>query len=358
MPEEWITASAPGRVNLIGEHTDYHDGFVLPTVLPQRTSASVRVRSDGNVHARSDAIADAVESFRVGAERPGRGWLDYVQGITVALAARGLPVGGFDVRLTSTVPVGAGLSSSAALEVSVLRALRTAFALPLDDVELAQTARAVETDFVGAPIGIMDQMASSVGRDGEALFLDTRTLQFERLPLPAADLIVIDSGVAHQHAGGAYVTRRQESFEAAARLGVDRLRDVGIEALLRIEELPPVLRRRARHIVTENDRVQQAVAALRRGDAPALGRLFDASHASMRDDYEVSTAEVDTLVRLGQEHAAIYGARLTGGGFGGAVVMLAAAGEGIAAAVEIRTRYHSLTARDAIIVMPRPCRPE
>jgi galactokinase len=296
----------------------------------------------------------AAERFRIGAERRGRGWLDYVQGITVALAARGRAIGGFDLRLTSTVPVGAGLSSSAALEVSVLRALRTAFALTLEDVELAQTARAVETDFVGAPIGIMDQMACSVGRDGEALFLDTRTLQFERLPLPDAELIVIDSGVAHQHAGGGYVTRRQESFDAAARLGVDRLRDGGIEALPRIDALPPLLARRARHIVTENDRVLQAVAALRRCDARALGLLFNASHASMRDDYEVSTAEVDTLVRLGQEHPAIYGARLTGGGFGGAVVMLAARGEGAAAAADIHAAYQRQTGHTGLVVMPPP----
>ena len=356
MAEPEVTASAPGRVNLIGEHTDYHEGFVLPTVLPQRTVATVRPRSDRCVTARSDRVDDRGKDgeggYVLGEERRGLGWLDYVQGITVVLAARGLPVGGFDLHLTSTVPVGAGVSSSAALEVSVLRALRQAFALPLSDVDLARAAQSVETEFVGAPVGIMDQMASSLGADGQALFIDTRTLAFTRVPLPPADLVVIESGITHRHAGGEYVIRRNDSFAAAKLLGVTHLRDVGIEALARVKRLPPVLARRARHIITENQRVLDAVAALAADDLPRLGRLFNASHQSMRDDYEISTPAIDVLVAVAQGHPDIYGARLTGGGFGGAVVMLARRGTGRRAADAVRDEYAQLTRLRAAVLVP------
>lgn len=352
MPDA-VSASAPGRVNLIGEHTDYHDGYVLPTVIPQRTWVELTRRVDRRVRASSTAVAAGWDEYQLGDERPGRGWLDYVQGVTATLARRGVDVPGFDVRIRSTVPVGAGVSSSAALIVSLLRALRTLLDLDHDDTLLARIAQNVETDFVGAPVGIMDQMASSLGRDGEALFLDTRTLAFERLPLPPSiEIIVIDSGVKHAHAGGEYATRRRESFEAAARLGVARLRDVSVAELSRIAELPPVLARRARHIVTENARVLAAVAALRSGDAPQLGELFLASHASMRDDYETSTPEIDAVVEIGAHHRDVYGARLTGGGFGGAVVLVARAGSGRAAADQIRDQYERRIERKAVVLVP------
>jgi galactokinase len=352
MPDE-VSASAPGRVNLIGEHTDYHDGYVLPTVIPQRTWVYLERRPDRRVRASSAAIAAGWEEYQVGQETPGRGWVDYVQGVTTILARRGADIPGFDLRIRSTVPVGAGVSSSAALIVSLLRGLRTLLDLDYDDTLLARIAQQVETDFVGAPVGIMDQMASSLGRDGEALFLDTRSLAFERLPLPPSiEIVVIDSGVTHAHAGGAYVTRRRESFEAAALLGVARLRDVSPAELSRIAELPPVLARRARHIVTENARVLAAVAALRSGDAQQLGELFLASHASMRDDYETSTPEVDALVSIAAQHPDVYGARLTGGGFGGAVVLVARAGSGRAAAQQIRQQYERQVGRKAVVLVP------
>jgi galactokinase len=345
-------ADAPGRVNLIGEHTDYHHGFVLPTVTPQFTRAEIRRRTDDRVRAWSARISQDVEEYRLGFETRGRGWLDYVQGVSTVLARNNLAFGGFDLRLVSSVPVGAGVSSSAALEVSVLRALRRLFALPIDDVTLARLAQAAETDFVGAAVGIMDQIASSVGRPGEALFLDTRSLAMEHIPLPnTIDLVVIDSGVVHRHAGGEYGTRRRESFEAANALGVDHLRDLGLDALERINALPPVLARRARHVVTENQRVIDAVQALRSGDAPALGALFNASHASMRDDYETSTIDVDALVAIGQQDPAIYGARLTGGGFGGCVVMVARATMGRMAATRVLQAYRARTARHGAVLM-------
>jgi galactokinase len=346
-------ADAPGRVNLIGEHTDYHDGYVLPAIIPQRTRVQVRRRSDRRVRAMTAAVPGGWEEYGVGREEPGRGWLDYVQGTTVMLARHGVEMPGFDLRIESTIPAGAGVASSAALEIALLRALRSLLGIDLDDVALARLAQRVETEFVGAPVGIMDPMASSLGRDGEALFLDTRTLAVERLPLPVSiELVVISSGVAHAHAAGGYAARRHESFEAAARLGVERLRDAGAAMLPQVERLPPLLARRARHIITENERVLAAVEALRTGDAPRLGALFTASHASMRDDYETSTPEVDALVAAGEQQADIYGARLTGGGFGGAVVMIARAGRGRAAAEAIRRIYVSRTGRDGKVLVP------
>jgi galactokinase len=247
--------------------------------------------------------------------------------------------------------MGAGVSSSAALEISVLRALRTRFELPLDDGALARLGRAAETDFVGAPIGIMDQMVSSLGRDGEALFLDTRTLAFERIPLPAGiDLVVIDSGVKHAHAGGEYATRRRESFDAAAQLSVAFLRDARPDGLSRLAE--PVLARRARHVITENQRVLDGAAALRASDAEAFGRLMNDSHASMRDDYEISSPEIDTLVALAREHDGVFGARLTGGGFGGSIVAIAGAGTGAAVSEGIARMYASRTGLPAAVIVP------
>lgn len=345
-------ATAPGRVNLLGEHTDYHDGFVLPTTIPQRTHAAVRARADRHVRAWSTGTSKEVDQYDIGSEAPGRGWLDYVQGLTNALSRRGFDLPGFDLRLESAVPIGAGVSSSAALEVSVLRALRTRFDLALDDVALARAAQAAETDFVGAPVGIMDQMTSSIGRDGDVLFLDTRTLAFERIPLPGnADLVVIDSGIAHAHAGGDYATRRRESFDAAAQLGLAHLRDAGPDTLSRLAALDPVLARRARHVITENQRVCDAVAALRHGDLQSFGQLMNGSHTSMRDDYEVSTPEIDILVRIAQQDADALGARLTGGGFGGAIVALVRAGTGAHVSARVVAAFKSAAGIEATVLV-------
>jgi len=352
-----VVAEAPGRVNLIGEHTDYHQGFVLPTVIPQSTRVYLVARSDRTVRASSREMpGEAAESvFVIGAETVTHTWLDYIQGVTFALRTVTTTLPGFDVRVESDVPLGSGLSSSAALEVSLMRGLRQLYDLRFDDVELARIAQRVETEFVGAPVGIMDQMVCSLGRPREALFLDTRTLAYEQVPIPpAAELVVINSGVRHQHAGGEYATRRRESFEAAARLGVDYLRDVTVKDLSRINTLPDTLARRARHIVTENQRVQDTVRALAAGDLVTVGALFYTSHASMRDDYDVSTPEVDALVELAKAEADVYGARLTGGGFGGSVVMLARAGSGAAVAARTRARYEEHGDRRGTILLPTP----
>jgi galactokinase len=327
-----VTASAPGRVNLIGEHTDYNDGFVLPAALPLRTTVEIAPREDATVRAWSAEFPEhPPHGFALDRITPVHDWTDYVRGMVWALAGEGLS-NGFDARVSSQVPVGSGLSSSAALLVAVGRAVRAAFALPIDDLRLARLARKAETDFVGAPVGIMDQMAASFGEESSALFLDTRTLVFERIALPrAAALLVIDSGVRHSHVSGEYRTRRDECAKAAAALGVASLRDVSEADLTAIGALPEPLNRRARHVVTENARVLATVAALGIDDLAEVGRLLLASHASMRDDFEVSTPAVDALVEAARSVHGVYGARLTGGGFGGAIVAFTEPSSAIAA---------------------------
>jgi galactokinase len=348
-----FAACAPGRVNLIGEHTDYHEGFVLPTAIPQHTAVIVRQRNDDQVHAVSAERPGEDVVFELGQERRTHGWGDYVQGVTRTLADAGYRTGGFDLEVHSDVPVGSGLSSSAALEIAVLRALTAAFELPLDSVQMARIAQRAEVEFVGAPVGIMDQMASSLATPGEALFLDTRSLAFDRIPLPATlALAVVDSGVTHQHAGGDYATRRAESERAARLLHVRCLRDLDETDLPRLVLLPAVEARRARHVITENARVLSAVSALQGGDLDRLGALFIASHQSMRDDYEISTPEIDLLVELAIQLPGVYGARLTGGGFGGAIVIAADADRGADVARDVTNTYSQRTGRAARVLVP------
>jgi galactokinase len=247
------------------------------------------------------------------------------------------------------------VSSSAALEVSLLRALRAAFALTLDDVTVARLAHRAEHDFVGARVGIMDQFAASLADEGTALFLDTRTLAFERVALPTGiDLVVLDSGVPHHHATGGYNARRAECERACALLGVATLRDLDDTGRTAIDALPEPLARRVRHVLSENARVSAAVAALRVGDVAELGRLFIASHASQRDDYEVSCPAIDTLVAVACADARVAGARLTGGGFGGAVVLLAEEGAGPDVAARAAATYAARTGLRATRLMPVP----
>jgi galactokinase len=348
-----VSAEAPGRVNLIGEHTDYNGGFVLPTAIPQHTRVELAARSDDIVRAASTAKGEAVLSFTLGSEQPGHGWLDYVQGVTLLLRKDGHAMRGFDARIASTVPLGSGLSSSASLSVSLIRALRLAFRLTLDDVQIAQLGQRSENEFVGAQVGIMDPMAASLADEGTALFLDANSLHFERVPLPkGADLVVLNSGVAHDHAAGDYNTRRAECERACDLLGVELLREIGVGDLRRIETLPEALQRRARHVVTENERVVRAVAAMRQGNLTGLGELFYESHASLRDDYAVSVPEIDLIVELARGTEGVYGARLTGGGFGGSVVMLAHAGRGRAVADRVAQDYAAQSGRTPRVLVP------
>ena len=350
-----VCASAPGRVNLIGEHTDYNGGFVLPTVIPQRTTVELAPRKGGAVRAFSLDVGKSVPfEYIVGTEsRRGR-WTDYLQGITWVLGQEGLVVGGADIRIASTVPLGSGLSSSAALEIALLRAFREAFMLPLDDVQMALLGQRAENDFVGAPVGVMDQMACTLASDGEALFLDTRSLEWKVVPMPAsAELVVFNSGIVHNHSKGDYRTRRAECEEAAKQLVVGQLRELDLPDVPRVMELAEPLGRRARHVITEDARVLDAVRALETGDPETLGALFYASHDSMRDDYEVSVPEIDLIVELARAMPEVFGARLTGGGFGGSVVMLARPGTAGDVAQKVSAAYTAKTGRSGAVLVPQ-----
>jgi galactokinase len=354
-----VRARAPGRVNLIGEHTDYNGGYVLPMAIPQETRVELAPRAGTEVRAFSaDVPGGGIETYALGGERRGRGWVDYLQGVTFVLRQDGHALQGFDVLVRSDVPVGSGLSSSAALEVSVLRALREALGLPLDDVALALAGQRAEVDFVGAPVGVMDQLASSLADARSALFIDTRTLGHERIALPAElEPVVISSGVSHSHAGGGYRVRRAECERAAALLGVRQLRDLWPTDVDQAMSLPEPLGRRVRHVVLENARVLDSVAALRRGDLRALGTLLDASHVSQRDDYEVSVPEIELLVTLAKEEPDVLGARLTGGGFGGSIVALARAGAGPRVAARVADAYARRAGRAGRVLVPAPVPP-
>ncbi len=347
-----VETSAPGRVNLIGEHTDYNDGFVLPTAIPQRTHVWITKRSDQIARVHAANLSQTLE-YTVGNEVAGKGWLDYVQGVTHVLKLHGHTVSGFDAVIHSDVPLGSGLSSSAALLVAVFRAMREVFSLQIDDLTIAQWSQAAENGFVGARVGIMDQMACSLADLGAALFLDCRSLEFERVPLPAGtELIVLHSGVEHSHAGGDYNTRRAECERACELLHVASLRDLEVRDLPRLGALPDIEKRRARHVITENARVIETVAAMRSGDLSRIGALFYASHASMQGDYEVSVPEIDLIVNLARSRPEIFGARLTGGGFGGSVVMLAHEGQGRAAGEAIAAEYAQRSGQTPKLLTP------
>ncbi|HEY0478434.1 MAG TPA: galactokinase [Kofleriaceae bacterium] len=353
-----IATSAPGRVNLIGEHTDYNAGFVLPTPIPQRTRVELEPRADHRVVVSSDQLGEC-RAYELGGERRTGGWIDYVQGCTFAARTAGHRLAGADLRISSDVPVGSGLSSSAALEIAVLRALREANALAIDDVALALLGQRAENELVGAPVGAMDQLVASVGAPGAALFIDMRTLETRAVPLPDADLVVIASGIQHDHASGGYRIRRAECEAAAHQLGVRALRDLELADLPRIAQLPEPLGRRVRHVVTENARVLAAVDAIDRRDLGRLGELLRESHASLRDDYEVSIPPIDVLVELAIAHPEIWGARLTGGGFGGSIVALARSGRGAAVARVIIEEYARRTGHVGQVLLAGqvPCVP-
>lgn len=346
-----IRADAPGRANLMGEHTDYNQGFVLPVALPQRTRVELVVRGDDTVRVRSDGQWEG--GFELGEEARSKSWLDHVQGVTAVLRRDGIAVPGFEARIESDLPVRSGLGSSAALDVALLRALRLAFDLPLDDMQLALLARRVEAEFVGAPVGLLDPLAASLADRSSALFLDTRSLELEHVPLPAGlELAVIDSAVAHSSAGAGYGARRAECERAASLLGVSSLRELPPDRPEAGRGLPPPLDRRVRHVLTENARVLAMVEALRRSDLAALGPLLAASHASQRDDLQVSIPEIDLLVGLASAEPAVFGARLTGHGFGGSIVALTRAGEAAEVAARIAAAYGGRTGRQARVLVP------
>ncbi|MEX2270373.1 MAG: galactokinase family protein, partial [Vicinamibacterales bacterium] len=310
-----------GRVNLIGDHTDYNLGLALPMTLPLHVTVDAQLRSDWQVAVRSGAFPeDGLVQFEVGAWRCEGRWTDYVRGASALLAREGIFEHGAAIAIQSDIPPGAGLASSAALCVALVQALSRLGGVTLDALRIARLARAIETDFVGAPVGMMDQIAAQ-GAPGRAQMIDFRDESSRPVSLPASlDVDVIDSGIAHEHRSSGYADRRRECAEACALLGVASLRDVGDDASA-AAHLPDPLPRRVRHVVSENQRVRDAVTALQRGEVAAFGALMSASHASLRDDFDVSLPEIDAIVDQASHSPGVLGARLTGGGFGGSVVI-------------------------------------
>jgi len=322
--------SAPGRVNLIGEHTDYNEGFVLPFAIDRRTVVALGARDDRRVRVAStfaDELAE-IDLDQLAPETLG-GWSAYPLGVAWALGEFGADlsaVPGVDLFIDSDVPVGAGLSSSAAIESAVALALNDVWRLGLDRRTLARVGQRAENVAVGAPTGIMDQSASLLGQVDHAVFLDCRTLESELVPLGLAEaglaILVIDTGVKHSHATGGYGERRAACERGAAAMGASSLRDLTVDDLPRAQQLlDDVTFRRIRHVITENQRVLDTVAMLKSHGASAIGELLDASHRSMRDDFEISVPELDLAVETAVSAGAI-GARMTGGGFGGAAIAL------------------------------------
>ena len=320
---------APGRVNLIGEHTDYNEGFVLPFAIDRTARVAVRLRPDSAIRLLSTFGNQGLTTADAGSLDRGtaKGWTKYPLGVVWALQQRGFPVPGLDLLLDSDVPRGAGLSSSHAIECAVISALNELTAAGLDDRDMVLATQRAENDFVGAPTGIMDQSASLRGAAGHALFLDCRDQSSRLVPFDAEAaglvLLVIDTKVSHSHAGGGYASRRASCELGAEVLGVKALRDVGLDDLEEASGLlDPETFRRVRHVVTENDRVLQVVGLLDSAGPAAIGPLLDASHASMRDDFEISCPELDLAVETARAAGAV-GARMTGGGFGGSAIALA-----------------------------------
>jgi galactokinase len=346
-----VTAIAPGRVNLMGEHTDYNQGFVLPTILPLQTTVQVAIAqnksntisdqsSDQSSNQRSNQRSDhrfpQIDCFSLnlqehvqrqldGSRR--HDWTDYVFACLEQLQQRSYPIPDLNLRVESTIPMGAGVSSSAALEVAVLKAMRSLLQLPISDVEIALLAQQAESQGVGVPCGIMDQLVSAVGVPHQALFLDTQSLQFELIPLPENyNWAVVHSGKTRSLSESGYAQRRQECEQAAIALQVNSLRQVTSTTSMtsideRIQTLPEPLGRRVKHVVTENQRVLDCVAALRQGQVEAIGELMNQSQRSQQFDFQVTVPETEALCAIALEQGAL-GARQTGGGFGGAIVAL------------------------------------
>lgn len=320
--------SAPGRVNLIGEHTDYNLGFVLPFAINRRTFAAVALRSDSTVRVASSFSSEqhTVELHEI-AKAPSNDWAAYPFGVAWALGQLAKQGQGFDAFFDSDVPVGSGLSSSAAIESSVALALNDLWQLGLTRPQLARAGQLAENEIVGAPTGIMDQSASLLAERDHAVFLDCKSLDAQAIELgfdnEHLELLIIDTRVAHRLVDGGYATRRAACELGAQQMGVSSLRELNDDDLTKAKEImDDVTFRRVRHIVTENDRVLETVKKLRTEGPKAIGALLNASHVSMRDDFEISIDELDTAVDVAQRHGAI-GARMTGGGFGGAAIALA-----------------------------------
>jgi galactokinase len=356
-----VVARAPGRVNLIGEHTDYNDGFVLPCAIDYETRVAASPRDDTRVRVVAADYGDASDEFRLDtpiAPRPGVPWANYVRGVIAMLQQRGVELHGAELAIAGNVPQGAGLSSSAALEVAVLQALNLLHGLKLDATEIARLAQRAENAFIGCQCGIMDQLVSARGRAGHALLIDCRSLEARPVPLPRdMAVMIVHSGVTRGLADSAYNQRRKQCEAAARHFGVRALRDMSLAQFeAGAAALDAVVRRRARHVVSENQRTLDAADALIAGDGARLGRLMAESHASMRDDFEITVPAIDQLVAIAQRAIGEHGgARMTGGGFGGCVVALLPIERAADVQARVAAEYHAPNGKSAAVWVCRAC---
>ena len=355
--DEVTVTKASGRVNLIGEHTDYNDGYVMPIPLDMHVWVAGRRRGDDMVRIYAANYGEWAEfDLREMEYDSEHLWANYPQGVAWALAEGGHRLEGADLVISGDVPIGAGLSSSAALEVASIRMFRELSRLNLDAVEVAYTGKRAENDFVGVQSGIMDQFVASLGRPGSVLFIDCRTDEYRPIPLPSGTrVVVVDTTVKRELAASAYNERRAQCEEGVRMLSesledVRALRDVTSDDLERLgATLPDLILRRCRHVVQENARVLDAVVALEAGDSERLGTLMDASHESLRTDYEVSCAELDALVDATREIPGTFGARMTGAGFGGCTVNLVKEESAELFSEKIKESYLESTGLEAIV---------
>jgi len=354
-------AAAPGRVNVIGEHTDYNDGFVLPMAIGQETVMAAELVRDKTVTLHSLTTGETASFSLRGQLKPGEpSWTNYVRGVIAGFQGRGVTVPGFNAVIDSTIPLGGGLSSSAALEVATATFLEAATGHPLDPIEKALLCQQAEHEFAGVPCGIMDQFISVMGEKDHLMLLDCRSRTTELVPMvdPKVTLLIINTNVRHELAGGEYARRRAECQAAARYFKVSVLRDATPAQLKAVaKSMDPVLLRRARHIISENARTTETAQHIRAGDWERAGELMYASHDSLRDDYEVSCTELDVVVQAAREiglAGGVYGCRMTGGGFGGCAVALVKTDAAQEVGRRIKDSYESRTRQVATVFASRP----
>lgn len=350
---------APGRVNLIGEHTDYNDGFVFPMAIDRATFIALRPRADKRVLAISPDMDDrrefALDDLRTPTETE---WIDYLVGVAWALQERGYDLCGWEGVVSGDVPIGSGLSSSAALELAAARAFQCVSGFEWDAAEMALACQRAENNWLGVNCGIMDQMISAAGIEDRALLIDCRSLETSTAPLPAgAAVVILDTGTRRGLVDSEYNERRAQCEAAARHFGIAALRDIDLETFeRRVHELDPLMRKRARHVISENERTLQAREVMDAGDAAALGKLMIESHISLRDDFEVSSAALDAIVDCANAEAACYGARMTGAGFGGCAVALVEADEAGAFSEQVAANYQAATGNQPALYVSKASR--
>ena len=342
-----LSARGPGRVELLGNHTDYNEGVVLSAAINFAVTIHGEARADGAVSVRSTFAPHEVRAplSRLDKQTGGNSWANYPFGVADCLRKAGYPISGFQMSIDSDLPPGAGLSSSAALEVATARLLQKLFSLEITPLELAKLCRRAENNYVGVQCGLLDQVSSVFGKRGHAIYLDCRSESVQNIPLPSETaLLVFHTGAEHRLVGGEYNERREQCFAAARALGAPALRDVTTAQLEAARgTLDDLVYRRAAHVVGENERVFAGIDFLRHGDGPAFGKLMFASHASSRTNFENSTPELDALVELARDEPGVLGSRLTGGGFGGATISLVEAGRAGEIAHHLEERYTTRT---------------